>query len=621
MVLIPAGGNAFPIFFAIGMFFGIVGLTSEVVAGTNDSYVRIDPRAETVALNRHTTVFRDSIGLTSWSQLQNAQFQPLASEHFFFHQAPGIRVFWMKVELENPTDSTLRYILYFHPGVDTISVYQDGGAHAQTLSTLVPLALRPIRVAQELCTFIQLDPGRSTFYFRITNSSGWNRQLGSFIANLAKPDVFLNYFLWARTIQGICLGVVGIMIVFHIVIFLFFRDRTFLLFIINISLTLIYLLVLKHYHEELLPNPFLIELLRYLRNPIGALVCGTTLLFAQSFLSTRAKDQVFHFSMNGGVGISAVIAILMVAGFQLWWMEQISIYLGVLTFLLVVMASLRALAQGNALAWYTFLGFFVFMISVILFFFPLSYTDYRSNETDYHYYAEAFRSVIFAIGIADRFRRIRLEAARSALEKKQILLEQEQKLQREKERISRDLHDNIGSQLTTIKLGLRNSGSASSLESPLEDVITQLRNTIWAIEQPSITLSDLTNKVRNLVWQYQKMKQIPELEFSENVNPILLLSPSDSVNALRIVQECLQNCMKHARATRIELNMSSSLDSVTLVIRDNGVGFDLAEVTREGHFGLRNVQKRASEMQAKLELWAAPGAGTSVQVTFRALTQ
>jgi signal transduction histidine kinase len=580
--------------------------------------VRIDTRAETVPLNRHTWVFRDSTGSVKFSQLREEWFRPLGSEHYYFREAPNSHFLWMKVAVENPTDSVLTYVLYFHPGVDTVTVYHNGAR--ETLSALAPLDQRPIRVAQELCTYVQLKPGTNIFFFQFTNRTRWSQELGSFIANLAEPDRFLNYFLWARTVQGICLGVVGIMIVFHFVIFLFFRDRTFLLFIVNISLTLIYLLILKHYHTEFGSSPRWIEWLRYVRNPVAALVCGTTLLFAQSFLATRIRDRVLHICMNLGIVLSAALAMLMLAGVELWVMEQTSIYLGVLTFLLVVIASLRSLAQGNALAWYTFLGFFIFMISVILFFFPLSYTDYRSNETDYHYYAEAFRAFIFAIGIADRFRRIRTEAARVELEKKQLLLEQEQKLQREKERISRDLHDNIGSQLTTLKLGLRNSGTATALESPLEEVITQLRNTIWAIEQPSITLQDLTTKLRNLVWQYQKSKQSVELEFVANAKEQMMLSPSDSVNALRIVQECLQNCVKHANASRIEVILQSDAEVISIIVRDDGVGFDSAAPTQADHFGLRNIQKRAADMYAKLQITSVVGSGTTIHLTFRALT-
>lgn len=580
----------------------------------------MDTTVDVLPLNQHLLFFSDTLGTLQLGDLRDESFKPLASEHFYLNEFPAAKAFWMKVEIANPYSSTFRYVLYFHPGIDTISIYHSQTSRVQHIAALSPLSARPIRVAQELCTYVQFVPGQNTLYLRVSNTSLWSRELASFIANLAKPDVFLNYFLWARHVQGICLGVVGIMIVFHLVIFLFFRDRTFLLFIINIFVTLLYLLILKHYHAEIASAPWLIELLRFIRNPLAVLVCGSTLLFAQSFLSTREKDLLVHRLMSVTIGVSGLIAVLMLVGMKLWLLEQISIYLAVLTFLLVVIASLRSLAKGNPLAWYTFFGFFVFMTSVLLFFFPLSFTDYRANETDFHYYAEAFRAVVFAIGIADRFRRIRLESTRTQLEKKQVLLEQEQKLQREKERISRDLHDNIGSQLTTLKLGLRSSADSRALELPLEEVINQLRNTIWAIEQQNITLNDLATKMRNLVWQHQKAEQAVQVEFLEDVNGQLPLSPTDSVNALRVVQEGLQNGFKHAQATKILIRLISRDQEIVISIEDNGVGFNADQAHQEGHFGIRNMQKRAQEMRARLQISSSPQ-GTTVKLFFSALTQ
>jgi signal transduction histidine kinase len=83
---------------------------------------------------------------------------------------------------------------------------------------------------------------------------------------------------------------------------------------------------------------------------------------------------------------------------------------------------------------------------------------------------------------------------------------------------------------------------------------------------------------------------------------------------LRIGQEAVSNAVRHAAATRIEVQLIYQAARVSLRVEDDGRGFDPSRNGAEGHYGLQGMQERAGEINATLELRSAPGEGTLVSV-------
>jgi signal transduction histidine kinase len=82
----------------------------------------------------------------------------------------------------------------------------------------------------------------------------------------------------------------------------------------------------------------------------------------------------------------------------------------------------------------------------------------------------------------------------------------------------------------------------------------------------------------------------------------------------RIAQEALQNVVKHAGATRVDLSLSRSDEGLMLEVRDNGRGFD-ASGSFPGHLGLQSMHERAARVGGLLEIVGAAGVGTTLQVS------
>ena len=203
-------------------------------------------------------------------------------------------------------------------------------------------------------------------------------------------------------------------------------------------------------------------------------------------------------------------------------------------------------------------------------------------------------------------------------------IELKNKLEEQRLRISKDLHDNIGSQLTFVISGLQYiqhqknikvddlKAKLNQLSDFTQQTIHELRDTIWAMNKESIELSDIISRLRNF---------INALDIKENINIVESKAVKDNAshvvfNALkgvqvyRIIQESINNAVKHAQANNINITFDSDKQECQILIEDDGKGFAIDDL-QEGH-GLQNMQSRAERIQAQLDIKSAPTEGTQI---------
>lgn len=196
-------------------------------------------------------------------------------------------------------------------------------------------------------------------------------------------------------------------------------------------------------------------------------------------------------------------------------------------------------------------------------------------------------------------------------------------LHEERLRISRDLHDNIGSQLTFITSSMDNLkyvATENNVNTKLTELtdftrttISKLRDTIWAMNKESITINDFRGRIYNYIDGVKKLmptiffKLETDLEFSK-----LEFTSTQGIYLFRITQEAINNSLKYAKPTLIEISFHEIDDYLQFIIRDNGDGFDL-ETTPNGN-GLNNMRHRAEEIGAIVSVSSTIGEGTKVEV-------
>ena len=216
----------------------------------------------------------------------------------------------------------------------------------------------------------------------------------------------------------------------------------------------------------------------------------------------------------------------------------------------------------------------------------------------------------------------RLERARAAQEafSMQLIGSQEN----ERKRIAAELHDSLGQDLLIIKnraaLGLKLLGDADRAREQIEQIagtasqaITEVREIAYNLRPYHLDEIGLTQSLEELV---ERVADASPIKFTSGIDNINDLCPQDSAIGLyRIVQEGLNNVVKHSGASDARLLVRRNAREIEVAIEDNGKGFAPAGETgkRSGGFGLTGLSERARILGGTLAVESAPGRGTTVR--------
>ncbi|WP_231565527.1 tetratricopeptide repeat protein [Psychroserpens sp. Hel_I_66] len=207
-----------------------------------------------------------------------------------------------------------------------------------------------------------------------------------------------------------------------------------------------------------------------------------------------------------------------------------------------------------------------------------------------------------------------------------IKIETQNHLQEQRLRISRDLHDNIGAQLTFIISSIDNLKYGFDIKDPkltdkLETIsafttatIYELRDTIWAMNKTEIELEDLQSRISNFIDKANLAAEGVNFKFTTNTSEIenLKFSSVEGMNIYRIIQESINNALKYSEAKHIivDFTRNDARDELLCTITDDGKGFDV-EHTFSGN-GINNMKKRARDIGADLKIISNSTIGTKV---------
>ncbi|MBD2756137.1 sensor histidine kinase [Spirosoma validum] len=202
----------------------------------------------------------------------------------------------------------------------------------------------------------------------------------------------------------------------------------------------------------------------------------------------------------------------------------------------------------------------------------------------------------------------------------------------EKERIARDLHDNVGAHLAFVVTNLTHISNQTEKQ-PVQnghqlsdqlrtvvdytrEAIKLLRETIWAIHQESFTVEEFAERLNQYINRYVHEIGGVHVDTQVTGSHTQRLSSTQVLNLFRIVQEALNNVIKHAQATKASVQLHVYTDGhIELRIQDNGRGFNWPDETlSEPHYGLQNMQTRARELGGTFRVIASEGTTVEVQV-------
>ncbi|MDB5920364.1 MAG: histidine kinase, partial [Massilia sp.] len=219
-----------------------------------------------------------------------------------------------------------------------------------------------------------------------------------------------------------------------------------------------------------------------------------------------------------------------------------------------------------------------------------------------------------------------LEVMRSRARLAELTAHIEQVKEQERTRIAREIHDDLGGNLTAIKMALAMLARRLPADQPqLADkaayVDALVDRTIEAVHRISLDLRPSMldfGIVAALEWQVREFeKQMGfSCRFSSNEKEIDL-NADHAIALFRIFQEALTNIAKHAGATRVTVALQRLPEHVALTITDNGGGIEAGDRIKPGSFGLRGMSERARALGGTMALSRAPGGGTIVTIKIR----
>ncbi len=215
--------------------------------------------------------------------------------------------------------------------------------------------------------------------------------------------------------------------------------------------------------------------------------------------------------------------------------------------------------------------------------------------------------------------------SRNRYQKKLRQLQMEQEVHKEKQRLSRDLHDNLGSQLTWLSNNITQLERAQQEQKPIEqkleslkegsgELMQTLRETIWIMNKEKIGAVDFFDKLVNHAIRHIEVYPPLQLQTEENISVNHQLNSGTALQLFRICQEAVTNACKHGQADLLTIKAIADEKHFSITISDNGKGFDL-NIENPGHYGLQNMKQRAEESNLQLVIESSPGKGTTIIIS------
>ena len=220
-----------------------------------------------------------------------------------------------------------------------------------------------------------------------------------------------------------------------------------------------------------------------------------------------------------------------------------------------------------------------------------------------------------------RFRVSQLQKANEAQEafSRRLIDSQES----ERKRIAQELHDGLGQSLLVIKnralLGLgvkEDKGKADEQFSEIQESVTaalgEVRSIAYNLRPLHLERLGLTSTIEEMLEQIEETSRI---EINYDIARLDdLFTPENEINFYRIVQECLNNIVKHAKATKAGVVIFQEDNKLVLTVKDDGQGFEIVALRERQGLGLNGIAERVKILGGNYKIESEPGKGTTVLV-------
>jgi PAS domain S-box-containing protein len=206
---------------------------------------------------------------------------------------------------------------------------------------------------------------------------------------------------------------------------------------------------------------------------------------------------------------------------------------------------------------------------------------------------------------------------------RELLALNETTLEKEKRHIAREVHDELGQILTALRMDLslsiiRHAGDVPDLLDELNGMKMQVDRAVEGVRNVATSLRPAAldmGLVTALEWLCQEFTKHGAAECAmHGFDNDFAIDDSRAVVIFRIVQEALNNIRKYAQACQVDITLERRETELSVEVRDNGLGFDLAAVAQRGTLGLLGMRERVIALGGRVEVVSTPGQGTTIDL-------
>ncbi|MCF8304203.1 MAG: sensor histidine kinase [Bacteroidales bacterium] len=195
--------------------------------------------------------------------------------------------------------------------------------------------------------------------------------------------------------------------------------------------------------------------------------------------------------------------------------------------------------------------------------------------------------------------------------------------EKERERFARDIHDSVGSGLSALKMNIsnldpdnkgirsKNKDIYSNSLDILDDIHKEIRNISFNLKPKILASQGLLPVLEEMI---RRINTIGKINVSLNVFDFETRLPTDvEINTYRVLQEILNNIMKHSNAQHVSIQLTKYESEINLMVEDDGTGFDIQDLKKNNSYGWDNIISRLELINGKHEIDTMPGRkGTTV---------
>ncbi|WP_397363098.1 histidine kinase [Olleya sp. R77988] len=202
--------------------------------------------------------------------------------------------------------------------------------------------------------------------------------------------------------------------------------------------------------------------------------------------------------------------------------------------------------------------------------------------------------------------------------KKRKLLQEEfaqgliQSQENERKRIARELHDSISQQLTLIKKKAQKTNQ-KDITSLTDKTLEEVRAISRGLYPPLLKQLGLTESIEQLILDVDEQTDLFVSGEVDNIDKYF--NENQTLNCYRFIQECINNCLKHANAKTLLVSVIHDVNIIEINIKDNGKGFDIINAKKQNSLGLKTIFERIRILKGEINIDSKPNKGTLITAT------